>query len=67
MKNYGGKMESKIIKQKAFHLKLNEKEAEWLRGIMQNPMVSEINGNINEESEEDSKMRKLFFYALKEK
>jgi hypothetical protein len=57
-------MESKILKSTSYHLKLNDKEASWLRGICQNPFDYTINDNHQAESEEDSEMRKVFFNAL---
>jgi hypothetical protein len=45
-------------------LKLEEHEALWLKGIMQNPLHGE---NPEEESRKDKKMRTLFWNALKSK
>lgn len=54
-------MESKIFSETTYILTLNEKEAQWLRGIIQNP----LNGKTPEEEfEYDSNMRKLFWDSL---
>lgn len=47
---------------KTFHLTLQEEEAEWLRGVMQNPLYGQTP---EEESEEDNRMRRAFFDAVK--
>jgi hypothetical protein len=39
-------------------LVLNQREAEWLNGVMQNPLWAD-------ESREDSEMRQLFWNATK--
>jgi hypothetical protein len=39
-------------------LVLNQREAEWLNGVMQNPLWTD-------ESREDSEMRQLFWNATK--
>lgn len=51
----------KIRKEKVltFELTLNQAEAEWLRGLVQNPMCDPI-----DEPEEVSKYRKLIFDGL---
>ena len=46
---------------KTYVLELNEKEATWLRGVMQNPLH---NQSPAEETELDSRMRKAFFGAV---
>jgi hypothetical protein len=52
-------MESTISCQTTFTLVLNEEEAQWLRAYMQNPHCP-----LEEESDQDSKMRKKFFEAV---
>ncbi len=50
-------MESKL--KEILVLELKKHEADWLRSYLQNSK-----GDPHEESEDDSKMRKLFFEAL---
>lgn len=54
-------MKSKIKNIKTVTLVLNEEEAIWLKNITQNPLYD---GPLGTESEENSKMRKLFWDAL---
>lgn len=44
-------------------LRLNEKEREWLKGVVQNP----IGTTYEEESLENNKMRQVFWNALDKK
>ena len=44
-------------------LKLNEEEARWLKGIMQNPFYGQTP---LDETAQDSKMRGIFWTALAE-
>lgn len=51
-------MESKVSKKVTVTLVLSEEEAAWLHALVQNPLV-------DGESEQDTEMRKKFFYATK--
>ena len=44
-------------------LELSEEEARWLKGLMQNPIQSDLDN----EREEDKKMRHIFWNALEDK
>lgn len=50
-------MRSKHITEKKVRIELNEQEAEWLKSYLQN-------ANCEDEPQEDSDMRKIFFDAL---
>jgi len=54
-------MESKTEIQKIITLILNESEANWLKGHMQNPLNDEHPDN---EPIEDQEMRRIFWDAL---
>ncbi len=47
-------------------LTLNEDEARWLKGIMQNPLFVE-DGNPEKENPVDRKYRQIFWDALNQK
>lgn len=53
-------MKSSIEVTTAVNLKLDKKEALWLKGIVQNP----INCDYEKEHEEDQAIRKAFWQAL---
>ena len=53
-------MESQVKKTILIRLVLNEEEAEWLRGLVQNPHCSDPNG----EPEDERKIRMNFWKAL---
>ena len=53
-------MKSKIITKTTIILKLEENEANWLKGIVQNP----IGCTLEDEGEENKKMRMSFWEAL---
>jgi len=55
-------MKTLIKKEVEITLVLNKKEAVWLRGMVQNP----IGCDYEDEPERDSKMREVFWEALKE-
>jgi hypothetical protein len=50
-------MKSKHITEKKVRLELTEQEAEWLKSYLQNSLC-------DDESQQDSNMRKIFFDAL---
>lgn len=52
----------KAIREKIYTLKLNEKEAMWLKAVMQNPLYSL---EPDEEREDNKEMRKRFFETLR--
>ncbi len=56
-------MESEIEKTTVVTLKLNEDEALWLRGLVQNPILAYEDPA--DEPEEETDMRGRFFEALK--
>ena len=58
-------MRSTIKKSTTYILRLEEREARWLRGLMQNPIVKE-NLPLNEDKT-DREMRELYFNALTKK
>ncbi len=47
-------------------LKLTEREAVWLRGVMQNPLHSDNPNAAIEEDELSREMREMFFNSLKD-
>ena len=47
--------------QKTITITLDQEEAEWLRGVMQNPLHDE---HPDEESARDREMRSRFFFAV---
>lgn len=53
-------MKSLIKVEKTINLELDEKEALWLKGLVQNPICCEQ----EEECEEDRVIRKIFWDAL---
>jgi len=52
----------KVTENMTYAIELNAKEAQWLRGIMQNPLFGQ---QPEEEDDIDRKMRELFFDAVK--
>ena len=55
------KIKNKVHTMKTYVLELNEEEATWLRGLMQNP----FNGQSpDEEDKRDSQLRRAFFDAV---
>ena len=56
-------METKIETKLTFTLILNETEALWLKGQVQNPMHGQ---SYEDEQPQDKKMRKIFWDALDE-
>ena len=51
----------KLTKEETYILRLSEEEAEWLTGIMQNPLHGETP---TDENIEDRKMRAKFYETL---
>jgi len=56
-------MQTKRYVEKTYVLELNEEEASWLRGLMQNPI--HVNA-LDEEEDEDREMRRKFFDAVED-
>jgi hypothetical protein len=52
----------KLVIKKSFYLELTEDEAQWLAGVMQNPLRDYK--DLSEEPTRDASMRKKIFDAL---